>query len=204
MILDSFIIASLIVILMPGTGFVYTVSTGITRGKKSGIYAAIGCTLAIIPHMIAGILAMFFLTKINDMLFQSIKLVGALYLIYLGITMLRSKTSYEMELEDKNITDFKIGLKGMLINLLNPKLTIFFLAFIPQYVDKNEKNILLHSIQLDMVFLAISLGIFLIYALLSGSIFHLAEKGNKKLTWLPRLSGIIFIVFSIQLLVSRI
>ncbi|KAB1437869.1 LysE family translocator [Candidatus Galacturonibacter soehngenii] len=203
-VMNSFIIASFIVILMPGTGFVYTISTGVTRGKKSGVYAAVGCTLAIIPHMIAGIFTMFFLTNINDMVFQSVKFVGVIYLIYLGITMIRGKVSYEMEQEDKKISNLKIGLKGMLINLLNPKLTVFFLAFIPQYIDKSERNILMQSIQLDMIFLVISLLVFLIYALLSGSVFYFIEKGNQKLSWLPRLSGIIFIVFSIQLLVSRI
>lgn len=203
MILDSFIIASLIIILMPGTGFVYTVSTGIARGKKSGVYAAIGCTIAIIPHMIVGILAMIFLTKISEMVFQSVKLVGVIYLIYMGITMIRSKASYEMQLEDANITDLKIGIRGMLINLLNPKLTVFFLAFIPQYLDKSERNVFLQSIWLDSIFFTISLVVFLIYALLSGSFFHLVEKKNKKFIWLSKVSGIIFIVFSIQMLVSH-
>jgi threonine/homoserine/homoserine lactone efflux protein len=201
MLMNSFFIASIIVILIPGTGFVYTISTGITKGKRSGVYASIGCTLAIIPHMIIGILAMVFLTKVNEIVFQSIKVVGAIYLVYLGITMISCKATLEMEKGDKELSDFMIGLKGLFINLLNPKLTIFFLAFIPQYVNKEIGSIILQGMILDSIFFILSFFIFVVYALLAGSLHHLVETATEKIIWMQRIAGILFLIFSVQMLI---
>lgn len=199
----TFWITSLIVVLMPGTGVIYTISTGIVRGKKNSIYAAIGCTAGIIPHMTIGILALVFFHEVNEYVFQVMKILGGGYLIYLGIDMIRSGQSIQLKEDDQIASSLRIVIKGILINLLNPKLTIFFLAFLPQYIEQGSNNIIAQGIFLGLIFMAITLFVFLIYGLLAGTFHSFIKASERRIIWLQRVFGIIFIIFAIQLMRSQ-
>lgn len=122
----SFLITSFIIILIPGTGVTYTISTGITKGKRASIFAALGCTMGIIPHLCVSIALSSFVMKMNNKAFLVLKLIGAIYLLYLGIGMIISKTSFELTNSKSEGKASTIIRSGILINLLNPKLTLFF------------------------------------------------------------------------------
>lgn len=122
----SFFITSFIIILIPGTGVTYTISTGITKGKKDSIFAALGCTLGIGPHLCLSIALSSFLMNMSHNAFFIIKIIGAIYLLYLGIGMIKSKTNFELENNKLGNNAGKLIRRGIFINLLNPKLTLFF------------------------------------------------------------------------------
>ena len=195
----TFIVTSLIIIITPGTGVIYTISTGITRGREKGVFAALGCTLGILPHLIFSIIISSFLLQISDQAFLTIKLIGALYLLYLGISMLITKGKFVIDSEKKNSSLVPIIKKGLFINLLNPQLTLFFLSFLPQFVNKSDFYYLEKTFLLGIFFMILSIFIFVIYALLAGSIKKVLETSSKKILRIQQAFGIVFILLSINL-----
>ncbi len=135
----DFLLTSLVVVLIPGTGVIYTVSNGLFGGWKASIAAAIGCTLGIVPHLLACILGLSAVLHMSAVVFQAMKYVGGLYLLYLAWGMWRDKSSLQFSSPEEEKKGFYgIGLRGFLINILNPKLSIFFFAFLPLFVDQSS------------------------------------------------------------------
>src|SRR5688572_12355418 len=133
MITLNFLITSLIVVLIPGTGVVYTISTGLTLGRRASMYAALGCTAGIVPHLVATVLGLSAVMHTSAVAFQALKYAGVAYLFYLAFATWRDKTAFAVgEAPDAATAGSLIG-KAILLNILNPKLTIFFLAFLPQF-----------------------------------------------------------------------
>ena len=125
MINPEFLLASLVVVLIPGTGVVYTITTGLTLNWRASLAAAIGCTLGIVPHILASILGLSALMNMSARVFSIVKLAGALYLLYLAWNMWREAGTFEVNRKGAETSLPKIILKAIAINLLNPKLTIF-------------------------------------------------------------------------------
>lgn len=200
----TFIFTSLIIILIPGTGVIYTISTGITKGKKASIIAAIGCTAGIIPHLIVSIGLSSLLLKMSEQAFFVLKLAGALYLLYLGIGMLLSKTKLDFSKTINQDKATAIIRSGILINLLNPKLTLFFFSFLPQYISSNSQSYIKESILLGIAFMIMTFLVFVIYGILAGSMKGLITKSTKRLQRIQQLFGIIFIAFAINLATSSL
>lgn len=200
----TFLMTSVIVVLIPGTGVIYTISTGISMGKKESVMAAVGCTLGIIPHMGIGIMVMLIFENINLFLFSFVKIIGSLYLVYLGINMIRSKADIITVSDDKQSTDFGIIFRGVLINLLNPKLTIFFVSFLPQFTNKNSQGLFIQGLILSLVFMAITLFIFSLYGLFAGFLHEFLKKVPQRFILIQRFFGICFIWFALELIRSRI
>ncbi|HET6823032.1 MAG TPA: LysE family translocator, partial [Anaerolineales bacterium] len=142
----EFLLASLIVVLIPGTGVVYTITTGLTLKWRASLAAAVGCTLGIVPHILASILGLSALLNMSAQVFSAIKWAGALYLLYLAWNMWREAGTLEIQKKSTETSFRNIILKAIAINLLNPKLTIFFFAFLPLFVSKDS-----HSPTLEMV-----------------------------------------------------
>lgn len=200
----SFLITSFIIILIPGTGVTYTISTGITKGKRASIFAALGCTMGIIPHLCVSIVLSSFLMKMDNKAFLILKLIGAIYLLYLGIGMVRSKTSFELvnsKSEEKASTIIR---SGILINLLNPKLTLFFFSFLPQYARSTSDNYVTECLLYGFAFMILTLLVFIGYGLLAGITNKFFVNSPKRISLLQKIFGIIFIVFAIQLAFSSI
>ena len=195
----TFILTSLIIIITPGTGVIYTISTGLTRGRRKGVFAALGCTLGILPHLIITILISSFFLKISDQTFFIIKLIGAFYLLYLGISMLLTKGKFVFNSDKEEFSIVPIMKKGIFINLLNPQLTLFFVSFLPQFIDKNSLYYLQKIFLQGIAFMVLSLFIFVIYAVLAGCVEKFLETSSSKILRLQQIFGIVFILLAINL-----
>ena len=195
----SFFISSLIIVLMPGTGVIYTISTGITKGKQASIFAAVGCTLGIVPHLCLSIVLSSLVMQMSNSVFNIVKIAGTLYLLYLGSKMIIAKSNLSFEDSQENIKVFEIMHQAILINLLNPKLTIFFFFFLPQYISTNNKNYFVQSLMLSFIFMLLTLIVFIGYGTLAGSTKKFIEKSPRAINMLQKCFGLIFIVFAIQL-----
>lgn len=200
----SFFITSFIIVLLPGTGVIYTISTGLAKGKKASILAATGCTLGIIPHLCASIAVSSLLMRINAGIFWGIKLAGALYLLYLGINMLLPARQLKLVGTASGENNRMIIRRGILINLLNPKLTLFFFSFLPQYVRIESPHYALESLGYGLAFMLLTFIIFIGYGALAGSVSTLIMNAPKMLVRIQQLFGLIFIAFAIHLGISSI
>ena len=167
MISLEFLITSLVVVLIPGTGVIYTVSTGIVQGRKASIYAAIGCTLGIVPHLLATVLGLAAVMHTSAMAFQILKYAGVAYLFYVAYATWRNKSAFAVDGTISKTTATGLVVKAFLLNILNPKLTIFFLAFLPQFVAPNSNEPLLQLLLLSAVFMAMTFVVFVIYGFIA-------------------------------------
>ena len=136
----EFLITSLVVVLVPGTGVIYTISTGLVHRWRASIAASFGCTTGILPHLTASILGISAILQMSARVFQAIKIIGALYLLYLAWSMWRETGALSFDTSAQKTTGFQIAFKGFLINILNPKLTLFFFAFLPQFISPGETS----------------------------------------------------------------
>lgn len=181
MISVDFLVTSLIVVLIPGTGVLYTVATGLFIGQRASFVAALGCTLGIIPALLASSLGLAALFHTSAVALQIIKYLGIIYLLYLSWQMWKTSSPLNVNSKGSQSTYLNIAIKGFLLNILNPKLSIFFLAFIPQFVPANQDGALSHILILGSIFMALTFAVFVIYGFLSCS-FSLFIVNSKRAT----------------------
>jgi threonine/homoserine/homoserine lactone efflux protein len=167
MISLEFLITALVVVLIPGTGVIYTVSIGIVQGRKAGIYAALGCTAGIVPHLMATVLGLAAVMHASASAFQLLKYAGVAYLFYVAYATWRDKSAYSVDGTVSKTSATGLIVKAFLLNILNPKLTIFFLAFLPQFVEPGANQPLLQLLLLSAVFMAMTFVVFVVYGLVA-------------------------------------
>ena len=167
MISLEFLVTSLIVVLIPGTGVVYTVSTGLIQGRKASVYAALGCTLGIIPHLLATVLGLAALMHTSAMAFQVLKYAGVAYLFYVAWATWKDQSAFAVDESVAKTPASSLVIKAFLMNILNPKLTIFFLAFLPQFVPHDAEHPLTQLLLLSAVFMLMTFVVFVIYGLIA-------------------------------------
>ena len=165
----EFLVTALVVVVVPGTGVIYTVSSGLFRGRRASVFAAVGCTLGIVPHLAASILGLSALMQMSAEVFQLLKFAGVAYLLYLAWGMWRSTGSLTFGEQGGSGGSGAIAIRGTLINLLNPKLTIFFFAFLPQFLDSG-RSATGQMLLLSAVFMAMTLVVFVLYGLLASKL----------------------------------
>ncbi len=193
------LITSLIIILIPGTGVVYTVSLGMSEGRKNSVFAALGCTAGILPHLCISIVLSSLLMQMDGRVFTVMKYMGALYLIYLGIGMILSKGNVQFAERRTESHAWAIVKRGILINLLNPKLTLFFFSFLPQYVSSDSANYMLRSSLLGILFMALTFIVFVGYGCLAGTAKRGLCQSSRRMSFLQKCFGITFIAFAVKL-----
>ncbi|MCY7412914.1 MAG: LysE family translocator [Salinibacterium sp.] len=182
----AFLLTTLGVVATPGTGAVYSIAAGLSRGARAGILAAFGCTLGVIPHMVAAITGLAAILNASAVAFQAIKWLGVAYLLFLAWQTLRDKTALEVEADRSKVSFWQVIRTAVLINLLNPKLTIFFFAFLPQFVPVGEANGTWHMIGLSLVFMALTFVVFALYGIFAATMRHQVIGRPKVMTWLRR------------------
>jgi threonine/homoserine/homoserine lactone efflux protein len=182
----EFVLTSLIVVATPGTGVLYTVAAGLSRGARASVIAAVGCTLGIIPHMLAAITGLAALLHASALAFQTLKYVGVAYLLYMAWTTLRETGALTVERETAPRSATNVIVSGILVNLLNPKLTIFFFAFLPQFVSADASNAFLHMVALSAVFMLMTLVIFIGYGRFAAALRNQVIARPRVLTWMRR------------------
>lgn len=199
MLTNEFIITSLIIVLIPGTGVIYTISTGLFHGWRASIMAALGCTAGIIPHLTASIFGLAALLHISAITFQIIKFAGVIYLFYLAWTMWKETGSISFQAQNIEQKNWKIAFRGFLINILNPKLSIFFLAFLPQFIPLNNKEPILSMLFLSAVFMLMTFIVFVIYGLFANSMSTYITNSPRIIKRAQRSFAIVFAVLGIKL-----
>ena len=182
----NFFITCLIVVLIPGTGVIFTVSTGLMAGKRASVFAALGCTAGIIPHLLASILGLSALLHTSALAFEALKFAGAAYLLYLAYATWRDRSAFAMNDTPTATTARGLMLRGFWLNILNPKLTIFFLAFLPQFVTPASTAPALQMLVLSGVFMAMTFAVFVVYGLLANVFRRAVIESPRVQNWLRR------------------
>jgi threonine/homoserine/homoserine lactone efflux protein len=200
----EFLITSLVVVLIPGTGVIYTVAVGVFMGTRASLFAALGCTLGIIPSIIACVMGLALLIHTSALAFQWLKYAGVAYLLYLAWSMLRAGDNALLSEKQISANPWSIAVKGFLINILNPKLTVFFLAFLPQFVPAQTAQPTQSMLLLGAVFMLMTLVVFVIYGLLATSVREYIISSKKVSTYLQRFFAGSFAALGLKLaLTSR-
>src|SRR5205085_5849677 len=182
----EFLITSLIVVISPGTGVLYTLATGLSRGARASIVAAFGCTLGIVPHLAAAIMGLAALLHTSALAFQIFKYLGVAYLLFMAWSTLRESGALKVEKEVGTRSAVQVTVTAVLINILNPKLSIFFLAFLPQFISADESEPLARMLELSGVFTLMTFVVFVGYGLFAASIRDHVISRPRVLTWMRR------------------
>lgn len=203
MISAEFLLTSLVVVLIPGTGVIYTISNGLFLGWKASIAAAFGCTAGIVPHLIASILGLSAILHTSAMAFQIIKYAGAAYLLYLAWAMWRETGSLKFESSNPKTGLLQIIKRGFLINILNPKLSIFFLAFLPLFVPADSTAPILHMVTLSVIFMLMTLIVFMIYGISANGVRKYFTNSSKLMVFMQRTFAAIFVALGAKLALTE-
>lgn len=200
---SEFLLTSLVVVLIPGTGVIYTVSTGLFCGWRASIAAALGCTTGIIPHLIASILGLSAILHMSSIAFQLVKYAGVIYLMYLAWSMWRETGSLKVNATDSTKSLWQIISKGFLINILNPKLSIFFLAFLPLFVSPNASSPMGQLLVLSAVFMSMTFVVFVLYGLWANFVRKHIVNSPRVTTWLQKSFAAIFAALGAKLAMTE-
>ena len=199
----EFLITSLIVVLIPGTGVVFTVSTGLAFGRRASLFASLGCTLGIVPHLLATILGLAAVMHTSALAFQALKWAGVAYLFYLAVVTWRDRSAFAVQTIQGKNGALGLVMKAFLLNILNPKLTIFFLAFLPQFVEPGASSPLSQLLGLSAVFMAMTFGVFVVYGLLAHAFRKAVIESTRVQAWLRRGFAAAFAGLGAQLAASE-
>jgi threonine/homoserine/homoserine lactone efflux protein len=199
----EFLVTSLIVIVSPGTGVLYTLAAGLSRGSRASVVAAFGCTLGILPHMAAAIMGLAALLHTSALAFQTLKYLGVAYLLYMAWSALRKRGALKLEKELGARSAIEVTVTAILINILNPKLSIFFLAFLPQFVNTDEQHPLAHMVVLSSIFMLLTFVVFVGYGLFAASIRNHVISRPRVLTWMRRTFAAAFVALGAKLAVTE-
>jgi len=195
----DFLITSLIVVVSPGTGVLYTLGAGLSRGSRASVVAAFGCTLGIVPHMAAAIMGLAALLHTSALAFHTLKYLGVAYLLYMAWNALREKGALKVEREVGTRSATQVIVSAILINILNPKLSIFFFAFLPQFVTADEPHALSRMLELSAVFMLLTFAVFVGYGLFAASIRNHVVSRPRVLSWMRRAFAGAFIALGAKL-----
>ncbi|MBK7329989.1 MAG: LysE family translocator [Dehalococcoidia bacterium] len=195
----EFLITSLIIVATPGTGVLFTLVAGLSRGARASLVAALGCTLGIVPHAVAALTGLAAVLHTSAVAFETLKFLGVGYLLYMAWRTFRETGALSVEHSTAAPSARRVIASGVLVNLLNPKLTIFFFAFLPQFVGPDEPNALLRMLQLSAVFMLLTLLIFAFYGAFAASVRQHVTSRPRVMTWLRRSFGGAFAALGVRL-----
>ncbi|SBT88356.1 Threonine/homoserine/homoserine lactone efflux protein [Streptomyces sp. DI166] len=182
----AFLLTTLIIVATPGTGVVYTLAAGLSHGRRASVVAAFACTLGILPHILATITGVAALLHASATAFQILKYAGVAYLLYMAWATLRDKEAITVDRATEPVSAGRTIVRGVLINLLNPKLTMFFFAFLPQFVDPANSGAVPRMLLLSAVFMLATFLVFALYGILAASVRDRVTSRPRVMAWLRR------------------
>ena len=197
----EFLLATLVVVATPGIGVLYTLAAGLARGGRASVLAAFACTLGIVPHAVAAITGLAALLHASATAFQVLKYAGAAYLLWMAWSTLRERGALTVEEDDAPRSARSVIVSGVLVNILNPKLTIFFLAFLPQFVDADGARTL-QMVQLTAVFMLATFVVFAVYGLFAAAVRRHVISRPRVVAWMRRTFAASFVALSARLALS--
>jgi threonine/homoserine/homoserine lactone efflux protein len=193
----EFWITTLVVVATPGTGAIYTIAAGLSRGTRSSILAAFACTLGIVPHLIAAITGLAAVLYASSLAFEIIKYLGVAYLIYLAVMTWRDRSSLVASASEvAPQSPWRVIGTGILINLLNPKLTIFFFAFLPQFVRPGQPETVPMMLALSGIFMLVTFVVFALYGVFAAAFRAHVIQRPRVVTWMRRSFAIAYVVLA--------
>ena len=189
--------------LIPGTGVIYTISTGLLQGVRASVFAALGCTVGIIPLLIACILGLSAIVHTSAIAFQLIKFAGVVYLLYLAWGMWRESGTLILDDKMNKLSMLRVGIKGFLTNILNPKLSLFFLAFLPQFVSTQAEAPLINMLALSGIFMAMTLFVFILYGMLANGVSTYIVNSPNAMKYIQRTFSASFAMLGAKLVFAE-
>lgn len=182
----AFIVTTLVVVATPGTGALFTIAAGLARGACASAVAAFGCTLGVVPHMVAAITGLAALMHTSAVAFQTVKFLGVGYLVYLAWLTWRDRSALDVDEHAAPRSSWNVVRTAVLINLLNPKLTVFFFAFLPQFVDSASPHARMDMSALSAVFMAVTFAVFALYGLAAAAVREHVLRRPRVIAWMRR------------------
>jgi threonine/homoserine/homoserine lactone efflux protein len=199
----EFLITSLIIVASPGTGAIYTLAMGLAQGARASAIAALGCTLGIVPHLLAAMLGLAAILHASALAFEIFKYAGVAYLLYMAWQAWREDGALKIEPGRAETSSFRIIVHAVLINILNPKLSIFFLAFLPQFITAEEPSPLARMLQMSAVFMLMTFVVFALYGLFAAAVRDKLVTRPAVMAWMRRTFAAAFVMLGARLALAE-
>ena len=199
----EFLLTSLIIVATPGTGVLVTLAAGLSGGARAAVVAAFGCTLGIVPHMLAAITGLAALLHTSALAFQAIKYAGVAYLLYMAWMTLQEHSALRVEANDAPRSNGQVIWSAIIVNVLNPKLSIFFFAFLPQFVGAVETHPLRLMLELSLVFMVMTFIVFVLYGVFAASVRRHVTSRPQVLAWMRRVFAATFVALGARLALAE-
>ena len=199
----QFLITALVVVIAPGTGVIYTLAVGLGQGRRAALAAALGCTIGIVPALLAAALGLAAIMHTSALLFTTMKYAGVAYLLWLAWQSLRDGGALSVSDDRKSDAWWRIARRGVLINVLNPKLSIFFLALLPPFLSGNPETATAEMLVLGGVFMAMTFGVFVVYGLFAAHARDWILGSDRIMRWLNRSFAALFAALAGRLALER-
>lgn len=203
MITFQFLVTALVVVIAPGTGVIYTLALGLGQGRRAAFWAASGCTIGIVPHLAAATLGLAAVLHTSAVLFTLVKWAGVTYLLYLAWQSLKEGGALGVTATDNQQSGCIIAQRGALINILNPKLSIFFLALLPPFLSGNAATATTEMALLGAVFMALTFAVFILYGVFAAAARRRLLGSERVMAWLGRSFAAIFAALAGRLAFER-
>ena len=198
----EFLLTTLVIVVTPGTGVLYTLAAGLARGTRASLVAAVGCTLGIVPHVLAAVTGVAAVLHTSALAFQLLKYAGVAYLLYMAWATLHQKDALDVDAAAAPRSAWRVIRSGVLLNVLNPKLTIFFVAFLPQFVRADDASATTRMLALSAVFMAVTLVVFALYGVFAAAVRRHVVSRPAVLVWLRRVFAASFCALGARLAVA--
>jgi threonine/homoserine/homoserine lactone efflux protein len=201
----EFILTSLVVAAIPGTGVVYTIACAIGGGWRRGLSATVGCTLGIVPHLLAAMLGLSGVMQAGSVVYEAVRWAGVVYLVYMGVSMIRQRDALDLDAaaEDPAAeSTLRVVRRAILLNLLNPKLTVFFFAFLPQFLATPPSLLDARLVGLGAIFMLATFVVFVVYAYAAALARDVVLRAPAVRRWLQRSLGALLVGFAARLAIS--
>ncbi|MCB1447481.1 MAG: LysE family translocator [Rhizobiaceae bacterium] len=199
----EFLLTSLIVVGSPGTGAIYTLAVGLSRGGQASVIAAFGCTLGIVPHLLAAMLGLAAILHASAVVFEAFKFAGVAYLLYMAWQVWRADGALGVDAGPAARSPVRIVLQAVLINILNPKLSIFFLAFLPQFISPTVEAPMARMIEMSGIFMAMTFAVFSIYGLFAAVLRDRVVTRPRVMAWMRRTFAAAFVALGARLVLAE-
>lgn len=199
----QFLITAFVVVLAPGTGVIYTLAIGLGQGARSSAWAALGCTFGIVPHLLAATLGLAAVLHSSALAFQIVKFAGVAYLLYLAWQAWKTDGALSVRADNSRDSGWRIARRGALINILNPKLSLFFLALLPPFLSGNPASATAEMVGLGTVFMGMTFVVFLLYGAFASTARRWLLESEATLKWLNRSFAALFAALAARLALER-
>jgi threonine/homoserine/homoserine lactone efflux protein len=195
----EFLLVTLIIVASPGTGVIYTLAAGLARGGKASVLAAFACTLGIVPHLLAAMLGLTALLHTSALAYEIVKYAGVAYLLWMAWQSLREHGALRIDARPDPRSHLRVIVDGIAINILNPKLSIFFVAFLPQFIAADETHVMSRMLELSGVFMLVTFVVFAIYGLFAAAMREHVISRPVVMTWMRRTFATAFVALGARL-----